>query len=140
MAIWDIGFFDNDMACDWENGLKDDSSIDYFETPLNEFLDSSEDDLEIDTICKALAVCSGISKAYHKSGEESSYTKHLDLLILEGSIELTTELVNLSITSLNKIIQDKGELKLYWRLRGEEENWNRKLVDLKSSLKEIILE
>lgn len=140
MAIWDIGFFDNDMACDWENGLKEDYSTLYFTTPLKNFLDTSEDDLEIDMVCKALAICASVSKAYFKSGEESTYTKHLDSLINEGSIELTKELIELSVRSITRVIESNGELNLYWRLRGEEESWQNSLSELKAKLEEINFE
>lgn len=140
MAIWDTGFFDNDMACDWENGLKEDYSIGYFKDPLNQLINWEEDDLDIDVTCKALAVCAAVSKLFYKSGEESTYTKHLDSLISSNSIILDNEVIQLAIKAITRVINEKGELNLYWKLRGEVDSWTKSIENLDKNLREIEVE
>lgn len=134
MAIWDLGFFDNDMACDWENDIKNNCNLTYIESALNPLLSCDDDSLDIDLSCKALAACESLARLRNNQGETSSYTKHLDDWVKEFNDEIPNDLINLAKNVIEKISSNDSELKQYWTLRGEKDQWLTKLNNLKERL------
>lgn len=137
MAIWDIGFFDNDMACDWENEITNNKNVNYIENTIRYVLNNEEDILDIDISCKALAACEALARLVTKEGESSSYTKHLDEWANESDIYPSKELIDSAINCIDIITSSCSELKQYWTIRGELENWNNKIMKLKERLERI---
>lgn len=137
MAIWDVGFFDNDMACDWENEITNNRNSNYIESALLPVINNDEDTLDIDISCKALAACEALARLIVKEGESSSYTKHLDKWVDESDITPSKELIKTAIYCIESITSAGSELKQYWTLRGELDNWNNKIVNLRKRLENI---
>ncbi len=92
MAIWDMGFFENDMACDWENNIDEKSTLSYIESAITPILDESEDIIDIDICCKCLAACEALRKLVLKDGESTTYTKHLEWWVEAFSKDVPNEL------------------------------------------------
>ncbi|MBN2616999.1 MAG: DUF4259 domain-containing protein [Spirochaetales bacterium] len=135
MGTWDIGFFDNDMACDWENGIKENKNLNYIKDTFIPILENKEDTLDIDLANKALAAAETLAKLLGKESEHSTYTKHADNWSETFSGSIDNELIEIAIKSVEKIISSDSELLQYWLLRGEKNEWLNRIEDLKYRLK-----
>lgn len=135
MGTWDIGFFDNDMACDWENEINADTKITHIEQALIPVINSQEDSLDIDLANRSLAAADALARLLKKDGEHNSYTEHLDNWIDQTDIEVPSALIKLSLDTIERVISSNSELMQYWKLRGELENWITLIEQLKDRLK-----
>ena len=134
MGTWDIGFFDNDMACDWENEIKNNNNLSYIESTLNPVLKNKEDFLDIDLANKAIAASDSIARLLGSNSEKNSYTTHIDTWAKDFKQEISQELINKAIIVLGKVLESNSELKQFWTLRGDFENWKTQIVALKEFL------
>ncbi|QEN05226.1 DUF4259 domain-containing protein [Thiospirochaeta perfilievii] len=135
MGTWDIGFFDNDMACDWENSIKDNRDLSYIESAIDHVLENTEDSLDIDISNKALAAAESLARLLGTSSGSSSYTEHIDKWAKEFSDSVDIKLINKTITALEMILSSNSELKQFWTLRGEYSKWESSIKDLENRLK-----
>lgn len=136
MGTWDIGFFDNDMACDWENNVNDNSEISIIKNALTPVLENNEDSLCIDLANKALAAAEALARLINKDGERTTYTEHLDSWVENYNGEIPRELIIDAVYCIDKILASDSELKQYWSLRGEFEHWNSNITKLRMRLGE----
>lgn len=130
MGTWDIGFFDNDMACDWENSLKDSKDMAKIRKPFEKVISNKDDTLDIDLANRALASAEALCRLIHKDGERTSYTTHIDAWVDDFSQVISPEYKELAIKAVELIIKDDSELKQYWKLRGELDSWLPKVSNL----------
>jgi len=135
LGTWDIGFFDNDMACDWENSIKDNRDLSYIESAIDHVLENTEDSLDIDISNKALAAAESLARLLGTSSGSSSYTEHIDKWAKEFSDSVDIKLINKTITALEMILSSNSELKQFWTLRGEYSKWESSIKDLENRLK-----
>ena len=138
MGTWDTGFFDNDMACEWENGISDKSDLSYIEQALTPVLTNKEETLDIDIANKAVAGAEALARLLFNDGERSSYTTHLDNWASSFSDEIPDNTISMAIRAIDKILDKDSELFQFWTLRGEHESWFRKVNELKKRLKERV--
>lgn len=134
MGTWDIGFFDNDMACDWENNIKNNRELFYIEETLNHVLDNTEESLDIDISNKALAAAESLARLLGTTSGSSSYTEHIDKWAEEFSDSVDIKLIKKAITALGMILSSNSELKQFWTLRGEYSKWESSIKDLEKRL------
>lgn len=136
MGTWDIGFFDNDMACDWENGIEKNRSLSYIENTLNSVLEDSEDTLDIDLGNRGLAAAESLARLLGSTTFKNSYTEHIDKWAEEFNEEIPSSLIEKAINALGKILEVSSEVKQFWKIRGELNNWKPKVIELKKRLSE----
>ena len=130
MGIWDIGFFDNDIACDWENQLKHRKELNYIETEFRELLTNTEDVIDIELASKSLAAAEALARLVLKDGESTTYTKHLDSWVQDGQLGIKADLVTMAIKSVTKNIELDSELKQLLTLRGDYLPWCKEVENL----------
>lgn len=135
MGIWGIGYFENDMACDWENELDDNFTISHIENAINQILESTEETLDVDVANRAIAASESISKLLKHGGESSSFTPHIDKWTQDFDSELPKDLVEKATEALQLILNENSEIRQFWKLRGEVEDWEIKIKDLSNRLK-----
>ncbi len=135
MGTWDIGFFDNDMACDWENGAKNDNSLLYIESALDPVLLNSDENLDIDLANKALAAAETLARLLGNTGESNSYTKHIDNWVATFNGDIPQNLIDKAKKIVSKVLNPDSELRQYWALRGELDAWSNQLKELEERLK-----
>lgn len=139
MGTWDIGFFDNDMACDWENEIKKDMDLEYIEITLLPILEgedqTSDDDLDIDLTNRGLAAADALARLMGIDREKSSYTKHIDAWAENFTGEVPESLKKLAIDVLEKIKSNDSEIHLFWKIRGMETEWIDSITALQDQLK-----
>ncbi len=133
-----MDFFDNDMACDWENGITISTDISYFLQEFSNILNAKDQELEIDMTCRALAVASAIYQIKTRKCSSDSFTSNVCIWAKENSEKITKELILFAINSLEKIMNSNSELKFYWKLRGNLDDFNNNVYQLKCELKEIL--
>lgn len=136
MGTWDIGFFDNDMACDWENDVNDNSEISIIRDALTPVLEDNEESLCIDLANKALAASEALARLINKDGEKTAYTVHLDSWVDNYKENIPRRLISDAVSCIDKILSSHSELKQYWSLRGEFEQWRCNILSLKERLGE----
>ncbi|MGL1893941.1 MAG: DUF4259 domain-containing protein [Spirochaetaceae bacterium] len=134
MGTWDIGFFDNDMACDWENGLVESKSLGYIEDAISPVLTDTDDTLDIDIANKALAASEALARLLGHDGEHTSYTDHIDNWVKEFTDPIPEELLQKALESLEIVQGSNSEIKQYWKIRGELDNWQSNIQNLKNRL------
>lgn len=134
MGTWDIGFFDNDMACDWENGIKTNQNLSYIKDALLPVLEDKEDTLDIDETNRSLAAAESLSRLLGYESEHNSYTKHIDRWAADFHDEIPVSLIKLAIDSLEKVLGVDSEIRQYWKIRGEANNWEKSILELKERL------
>lgn len=137
MGTWDIGFFDNDMACDWENEIKNQMDLQYIEItllPVLENVDSSVDELDIDLANRGLAAADALARLAGKEREKSSYTQHIDTWAEDFSDTIPDSLIELAINVLERVKSENSELHMYWKIRGQETEWLERINELKDQL------
>lgn len=134
MGTWDIGFFDNDMACDWENNIDDNSNISIIEKALIPVLENNEDSLDIDLANKALAAAEALARLLNHDGEQTTYTEHLDSWVKTFNGEISRNLIDMAMKCIVKITSMDSELKQYWTLRGEIDQWISNISSLEKRL------
>lgn len=134
MGTWDIGFFDNDMACDWENSLKESKNLSKIAEPLEKVLSDNDDSLDIDLASKALAAAEALARLILKDGERNSYTVHLDEWVDQFNEVIPKELVENAIEAIKKVSSPTSELNLFWKLRGEHPTWSELVNNLTKRL------
>lgn len=132
MGIWDIGFFDNDMACDWENCIKNNNNLSCIENIFYLVINDKEENLDIDLANKGLGAAEAVSRLISAEGIKSSYTEHLDKWVLNYKGEVPKKIVSDALKSIEKIISPSSEVYQFWKIRGELKNW----IDLINNLKE----
>lgn len=136
MGTWDIGFFDNDMACDWENELSENKNILHIEKALNDVINDTDDEgLDIDIANKAIAASEALARLLGNDGEHNSYTEHLDKWAEEFDEELPESLLKLALDALNIVQSLNSEVRQFWTIRGEYTAWNDSIENLKGRLK-----
>lgn len=134
MGTWDIGFFNNDMACDLENSLKENKSLTVLEEALDLVINDKEENLDIDLANKALAASEGLARLIHKDGDRNSYTKHIDRWADSFSSTIDQMLKDKAIMCIDIVSKQESELSQYWKIRPERENWLASLDKLKKRL------
>lgn len=135
MGTWDIGFFDNDMACDWENEINSKTSLKYIEDALTPVVNNKEEFLDIDLANRALAAAEAIAIILGKDSINSSYTEHLDKWAKDYDKEIPKELLKLAINAIDKVLASNSELKQFWKIRAEHDDW----LDIIEKLKDKLL-
>ena len=135
MGTWDIGFFDNNMACDWENDITVNTDIKYIENTLKEACNNSEDELDIDIANRALAAADALARLLGSPGEENSYTENLELWVKSYKKEIPLELKKLALQAIDNVLSPESELKQYWKIRPENDDWLQLTQKLKDRLK-----
>lgn len=134
MGTWDIGFFDNDMACDWENEIKEIKTLSHIEDTLKPVIENKDESLDIDLANRALAGAEALARLLLNDGEHNSYTKHLDRWVKEFNNPIPDKLLNLALKSLDKVLSSESELLQFWKIRGEYNNWSKNIHKLKERL------
>lgn len=134
MGTWDIGFFDNDMACDWENEITTNTNLDYIENALKPVINNKEDSLDIDLANRALAAADALSRFSGKNGIHNSYTEHLDNWTNSYKEEIPKNLLKLAINAIDKVLSPESELIQFWKIRAEYSNW----LDIVEQLKDVL--
>lgn len=135
VGTWEIGFFDNDMACDWENEINTDTTLTYIEQAFTPVINNQDDSLDIDLANRSLAAAEALARVLKKDGEHNSYTKHLDSWIEQTDIEVPSSLTKLALDTIELVIDSESELMQYWKIRGEFDNWISLIEQLKDRLK-----
>ncbi len=134
MGTWDIGFFDNDMACDWENGIKKNQNLSYIKDALLPVIESIEESLDIDEANRAIAAAESLSRLLGSGSEQNSYTKHIDKWAEEFDEVIPESLISLAVDSLEIVLGMDSEIRQYWKIRGEFDNWKESISGLKERL------
>ncbi len=134
MGTWDIGFFDNDMACDWENGITKNQNLSYIKNALLPVIEGKEDTLDIAEASRALAAAESLARLLGYGSEKNSYTKHIDYWAAAFDEEIPDSLIKLAIGSLEKVLGMDSEIRQYWTIRGEIKNWEKSIIELKERL------
>ncbi len=135
MGTWDIGYFDNDMACDWENEIESNMNLSYITDALNPVITNSEDSLDVDLANKALAASETLARLLNRDGERNSYTKHVDKWVDDFNEIISDDLIELALKSITKILSKDSELNQFWSLRGEFDTWSDSIRLLQERLK-----
>lgn len=134
MGTWDIGFFDNDMACDWENGIKENQELSYIKDAFIPVLENKEESLDIDKANRSLAAAESLARLLGYGAEQNSYTKHIDKWAQGFDKSVPESLILLAVDSLEKVVGIDSEIGQYWKIRGEFDNWKKSITELKERL------
>lgn len=139
MGTWDIGFFDNDMACDWENEIKNQMNLQYIEITLLPVLEgtesSSDEELDIDLANRGLAAADALARLAGKERVKNSYTKHIDAWAENFTDDIPENLIQLALDVLERVKSENSELHMYWKIRGQESEWFEHINRLRDQLK-----
>lgn len=129
MGAWGPGHFDNDTACDWAYDLEDASDLSYIKDSIQEVF--SEDYLDSDIACEALAAIEVLARLRGHFGKQNAYTETIDKWVIKNKFSVSKELITLSNNAINRILDDKSELAELWEHSPE---WIAEVNDLKDRI------
>lgn len=138
MGAWGALAFDNDEACDWSAGLEGVSDLSYVEETLGQLEEESDDYLDSDTACSALAACEVLARLRGKPGYQNAYTETVDQWVASHPQNPSTALLQRAEAAITRILGDESELRELWEdAEGTDADgsWRMAVADLQSRLK-----
>ena len=133
MGAWGTGNFDNDTACDWAYELEESTDLSVVERSLNEV--QSEDYVDADVGCEAIAAAEVVARLRGKFGTRDSYTETVDKWVESHKIDPPAELVAKATVALQKIVSEGSELLELWEESGNASEWLAEINALQDRLK-----
>ncbi|GAA2386762.1 DUF4259 domain-containing protein [Nonomuraea africana] len=118
MGTWDIGPFDNDSAADWCGGL-DDAPAERRAELIRQALATAAgaaDYLDGDDAGAAIAAAAIV--ASQRGGPAITTPYAPDFLVRGGAVELPSDLAELALRALDRVVGDESEWRDLWAEAG----------------------
>ena len=135
MGAWSIENFGNDHACDWGHDLVEKDDVQFIESTLQKVLVVGPNYLNSPVAEEALAAAEIVARMLGNWGVRNAYTKDIDSWIESRQIKPSPALINNSLLAIDRILDEKSELRELWEEAGEYEEWIAMLIELKARLK-----
>ncbi len=132
MGAWGTNTFDNDTACDWENELEGAGDLAFVRETLTRVLGVGSDYLDSDAASEGLAACEVIARLKGHWGIRDVYTESVDRWVENHPIQPPTDLVNLALATIDRVLTAPSELLELWGEEGENKEWHGAVADLHS--------
>lgn len=135
MGAWSHEPFGNDSACDWAYDLENTSDFSFIDETLQHLVDESEDYIDADTACEAIAAIEVIAKKLGEGTQSDSYTETVDTWVKSISTPPSPELLQKALLVLDLVKLENSELNDLWAETEEDYSlWLKNLDQLKQQL------
>lgn len=114
MGTWGTDTLDNDSPCDWAASLEDDEDHRLVTSALQAAVDESEDYLDADAACQALAACEVLARLHGRFGAENSYTEAVDTWVRAHPLVPDDSIVTLAHETIDAVLGKHSELRELW--------------------------
>jgi hypothetical protein len=131
MGAWGVLAFDNDTANDWAYDLEDLNDLSLVEAALaNVEAVGTDDYLDQDDACCALAGCEILSRLRGKAGYTNSYTEKVDEWVASHPLVPPPDLLIRAGKVIDRILGKNSELRILWE-EGDATDWLASVEDLR---------
>lgn len=133
MGAWGTDTFDNDTACDWAASLEDYEDLELVTSALQAAVDESEDYLDADVACEALAACEVIARLHGRFGTQNSYTDAVDTWVRAHPLVPDESILALAHEAIDAVMGKHSELRALWEEAkgGDSSGWIESVESLK---------
>jgi hypothetical protein len=133
MGAWGTLAFDNDTACDWVYDLEAVHDLSLVESALNQVMTTTDEYLDSEDACGALAVCEVIALLRNQPGDKNSHTDSVDAWVAGHPLVPSVELLALASAAIDRILGGDSELRELWD-EADGDEWRGGLEDLRRRL------
>ena len=130
MGAWAEDTFGNDTACDWIGMFLDEPGLPALLSAIQEVVES-EEYLDSEEACFALAACEAIARLQGKWGLRNPYSENLDKWIESNPTEIPDDLKLAAEKAIDRILAPESELPEMWDDGGRNEAWHKSIDDLR---------
>lgn len=132
MGAWDVRSFDNDSACDWGRKLVDRSDSGLLAAALARVLASSDEYLDADAACEALAAAEVVARLRGRWGPRNTYTEPVDVWVQANPMEPGSELIEQTVAAIDRVLSEPSELLDLWLESDDFDRWREAVSDLRA--------
>ena len=131
MGAWGTDTFDNDTACDWAASLEDYEDLSLVTSALQAAIDESEDYLDAEVACQALAACEVLARLHGRFGAQNSYTEAVDTWVRAHPLVPDDSIVTLAHEAIDAVLGHHSELADLWKDNAE---WKQRVESLRKRI------
>ncbi|MBO6729784.1 MAG: DUF4259 domain-containing protein [Maricaulis sp.] len=134
MGAWAEDNFANDTALDWLDGQFSDDPVAAVEEAFANIEAGSEDYLDADFGCEALAAAETVAIALGQPSANEAEDRIRQIKVHAEAILKISNVKQRAASALDGVVSENSELKELWTEDGPNPAWDRVIADLRSRL------
>jgi hypothetical protein len=134
VGTWGTGAFDDDVACDWADGLEAQTSLFVVESTLDRVLAVGGDNLDSGDAREGLAAAEVVARLLGRPGERTAHTAVVDAWVAQIRIAPSAALVGKARQVLARVRREPSELLDAWSEVPDHAKWLTALADIEARL------